>query len=124
MKLNPFKSEKPKDKRKTPKSSAGASQISKLEAQLNDWTDNLKHTEQRLKKLSGKVDETPESDIDIAHPHRPIKELSLEVDNPLDEEILDEDTEDINVVKIEGLDGPAPDGESGDKSNSAADSFK
>lgn len=122
MKLNPFKSEKTKEKKKMPKSSAGSSEITKLEAQLSDWTSNLKQTEQRLKKLSGKTNEAPVLEADTAHPHRPIKELSLEAEDPLAEDGSEDDEVDINVVKLEPE--PAPPDDIIGKSDSMADSLK
>jgi hypothetical protein len=122
MKLNPFKSDKTKDKKKAPKSSAASSQINKLESQLSDWTSSLKQTEQRLKKLSGKTDEPSELELDPAHPHPPIKELSLEAEDPLAEDGSEDDEVDINVVKLEPQNPPM--NEAGGKNNSMSESFK
>ncbi|MHB8104925.1 MAG: hypothetical protein ACYDG5_05225 [Dehalococcoidales bacterium] len=103
MKLNIFDSGKSKNKKKPPKSAAAASQIAELEGQLSDWTSNLKKTEQRLKTLSGKVNETDELEvIKPTRPHGPIGELSLEADESADDEKLEgEDAENIKMFEVQ-----------------------
>ena len=77
MKFKLFGSGKEKEKKKSPKSNAAATQIAELEEQLNDWTDNLKETEQRLQKRSAKDSDAERRSLQL-RPHGPINELSLE----------------------------------------------
>jgi hypothetical protein len=53
-----------------------AAQIAELEGQIKNSTDNLKQTEKKLKKLSGKVGDI--LDVEPVRPHGPIQELTLE----------------------------------------------
>lgn len=99
MKLNVFSSGKSKGKKKPLQSAAASSQIAGLESQLSDWTDSLNKTEQRLKKLSSKVEEKKEGDS--ARPHGPIEELSLNSDESADDEKLeDEAAEEVNMFEV------------------------
>jgi hypothetical protein len=100
MKFNLFGSGKPKNKEKPPKSKAAATQIAELEEQLNDWTDNLKETEQRLQKSSKKSVIITEEDDTSIQSHGPIQELSLEAENTVDEDESDEELEDVNLVEV------------------------
>jgi hypothetical protein len=113
MKLNPFNSGKPDKKNKPLKSNVASSQIADLEKQLSGWTDNLKQTEQRLKKLSDKTDaidgvaDTSDKapaldDLDIApvRPHGPMKELSLDSEESLNDGDTIEEGEETEVVKM------------------------
>jgi chromosome segregation ATPase len=111
MKINLFGSGKSEKKNKPLKSSAASSQIADLEKQLNGWTDNLKQTEQRLKKFTDKANEfnndtsgnkektkVAKLDIEPVRPHGPIRELSLDSGDSFSDEIQREG-EDIEVVK-------------------------
>jgi hypothetical protein len=115
MKFNLFGSSKPEKKKKSQKSNAASSQIADLEKQLSGWTDNLKQTEQRLKKLSDKASDPQNNvsgtkakasaikglDITPVRPHGPIRELSLDSgDSPGDTIEEGDEGEDLEVVKL------------------------
>ncbi|MGD0779892.1 MAG: hypothetical protein ABR954_03805 [Dehalococcoidales bacterium] len=122
MKFKLFGSGKEKEKKKSPKSNAAATQIAELEEQLNDWTDNLKETEQRLQKRSAKDSDSAE--VIPLRPHGPINELSLEEESALDEDdSLNEALDDIKLVEVQG-EGDSLSEEKDEKSDSAGDSLK
>jgi septal ring factor EnvC (AmiA/AmiB activator) len=124
MKFNLFKLGKPKNQKKTPKSNAAATQIAELEEQLNGWTDNLKQTEQRLKKLSGKVSDITELEATPIQPHGPIRELVIEPEGDSEDDPLEEELEVVKMVEVQPEITPAPPTENAEKSDYARDSFK
>jgi hypothetical protein len=100
MKFKLFGSDKEKGKKKSPKSNAAANQIAELEEQLNDWTDNLKETEQRIQKRSAK---DSDAETNQFRPHGPIGELPFESGNAHDEdEPLEENLEEVKMVEVQG----------------------
>jgi hypothetical protein len=111
MKFKLFSTSKSKGENKPPKSKAAASKIAELEEHLNDWTDNLKQTEKKIQKSSRKASEAVEDTP--THPHGPIKELSLESEDNLDDNrgATEEDLEDVNMIEVQGEAEPPPEGE-------------
>jgi hypothetical protein len=103
MKFKGFKIGKSKEKNGDENATAGGAtvtQIAELEEHLNGQTDNLKQTEKKLKKLSGKVGDTENTEDVIAKPHGPIGELSVEPEDDLAIEASTAD-EDVDVVPEE-----------------------
>ncbi|MBN1692499.1 MAG: hypothetical protein JW845_02980 [Dehalococcoidales bacterium] len=85
MFLNKFKfgKNKKKEKEGTPADAAASTDITGLEEQLKDRTDDLAQTEMKLKKLSGKIVELEETETSELQPHGPIGELSIEPEDSL-----------------------------------------
>src|SRR4030043_316250 len=75
---------------------AATTQIAELEEQLKERTDDLMQTEERLKKLSGKVDNIVEVDAIPLKPHGPIGELSIVPEDSLEGVDTDDEEEDIS----------------------------
>jgi TolA-binding protein len=127
-----FKFGKSKDKGKLPAGDATATQIAELEEQLNDQTDNLKQTEKKLKRLSGKVSTLAEIEVTPVQPHGPIEELSIESEDTLegiDEEentgaALEEGVEDVKLVEVSAESEPSPSAEKKRKNDLDGDSLK
>ncbi len=89
-----------------------AAQIAELEGQIKNSTDNLKQTEKKLKKLSGKMD-IP--DVEPVRPHGPLQELTLEPEDVakeegavVAEEIIEVDKKGAEPVKVVEAPPPAP----------------
>jgi hypothetical protein len=132
MKFPFFNSGKGKDEGKNKISNAGKKQITELDEQLNGWTDNLKQTEQRLKKLSGNVDDmagakaTPKQEIEFTpvRPHGPIGELTIEPESDDDEGDFTEELEVLKMTKAESEATPSQPIENIENSNLSEEAFK
>ena len=130
-----FKFGKPKGNEEG-KSGSGdetANNIAELEGQLKDQTDKLYQAEEKLVKLSDKVDDFVEIDDAPVRHHGPIKELSIEPEDNLDDDIdeepvagtaLEEGGEEIQLVEVPAGSEPAPQAEKGSKSNYDSESLK
>jgi hypothetical protein len=127
-----FGKSKDKGKGKLPAGDATATQIAELEEHLNDRTDNLKQTEKKLKRLSGKVSNLAEIEVTPIQPHGPIGELSIEPEDTLegvDEEentgaTLEEGVEDVKLVEVPAESEPSPSAEKERKNDLDGDSLK
>ncbi|MBN1161548.1 MAG: hypothetical protein JXA17_06360 [Dehalococcoidales bacterium] len=106
-----FGKKKEKEKAQTQADDTASTQITELEEQLKERTDDLAQTEMKLKKLSGKISDLEGIEVSELRPHGPIGELTIEPEDSLsgvdaDEEedeveSLKEDPEDTNSVKAE-----------------------
>ena len=105
------KKDKEKEQEKPPADDATSTQITELEEQLKERTDDLTQTEMKLKKLSGKISDLEDVEVSELQPHGPIGELSIEPEDSLsgvdtDEEedtdtSLKEEPEDIELAEAE-----------------------
>ncbi len=112
------KSKEDKKKENAPADGATATQIAELEEHLNGRTDNLKQTEKRLKKLSGKVGDAENTEDIFARPHGPIGELSVEPEADLDitsitagedtDAVPEENAGEVKLVAVKAEAAPPP----------------
>ncbi|MGD1119129.1 MAG: hypothetical protein ABR886_06535 [Dehalococcoidales bacterium] len=102
MKFGGFKigkSSEEKGKDKALPGGGAATQIAELEVQLNDRMDNLKQTQAKLKKLSGKKTNGKDLDDSLVMNHGPIEELSVEPGGELQDLVLPEISEADDIVE-------------------------
>jgi hypothetical protein len=85
------KKDKEEEEEKPPADDAVSTNISELEEQLKERTENLTQTEMKLKKLSGKINDIEEIETSEPHPHGPIGELSIEPEDSLSGVDIDEE---------------------------------
>ena len=108
MKFGGFKigkSNEGKEKEKAASGGGTATQIAELEEQLNSRTNELKQTEAKLKKLSGKSKNGKDSDEVPVMPHGPIGELTIEPEGDLPDLIstIEEETDIVPVGSKETI---------------------
>jgi desulfoferrodoxin (superoxide reductase-like protein) len=135
MKFGGFKIGKSKEGNRKENAASGvdtATKIAELEEKLNGRTNNLKQTEEQLKKLSVKGKKSKENDGVSVKPHGPIGELTLEPeDNPADLAatkekktgvVPEEGAENVKLVEVKVGTVPPP-AEKETKVESIGDSF-